>query len=70
VEEGILHVELLNGSVTGDNSAEHRANGGRFHNRAESLVVVDFRALSETPNDPSAWSLCVKTHLPVTTLEP
>jgi hypothetical protein len=27
-------------------------HGGRIHNRAESLVVVDSGALSETPKDP------------------
>jgi hypothetical protein len=53
VEEGILHAELLNGPVTGDSSGEHRANGGRFYNRAESLVVVDSRALTETLKDPT-----------------
>jgi hypothetical protein len=52
VEEGILHAELLNGPVTGDSSGEHRANGGRFHNRAESLIVVDSGELSETSKDP------------------
>jgi hypothetical protein len=51
VEEGIFHIELLNGPVTGDNSGEHRANSGRFYNRAESLVVVDSRVLSETLKD-------------------
>jgi hypothetical protein len=53
MEEGIFHVELLNGPVTGDNSGEHRANSGRFYNRDESLIVVDSRALSETPKDPT-----------------
>jgi hypothetical protein len=53
VEEGIFYVELLNGPVTGDNSGEHRANSGRFYNRAESLVVVDSGALSETLKDPT-----------------
>jgi hypothetical protein len=38
VEEGIFHIELLNGSVL---------------HRAESLVVVDSGALSETPKDPT-----------------
>jgi hypothetical protein len=51
VEEDILHIELLNEPVTGDSSGEHRANGGRFHNRAESLIVVDSGALSETLKD-------------------
>jgi hypothetical protein len=53
VEEGIFHVELLNKSITGDNSGEHRANSGRFYNWAESLIVVDSGALSETPKDPT-----------------
>jgi hypothetical protein len=53
VEEGIFHVELLNGPGTGDSSSEHRANSGRFYNRAEGLIVVDSGALSETPKDPT-----------------
>jgi hypothetical protein len=54
VEEDILHVELLNGPVTGDNSDEYRANSGRFYNRAEGLIVVDSGALSENPKDPTS----------------
>jgi hypothetical protein len=38
----------------GDSSGEHRAHDGRFHNRAESLVVVDSGVLSETPKDPTS----------------
>jgi hypothetical protein len=53
VEEGILHVELLNGPVTGDSSDEHSANSGQFYNRVESLIVVDSGVLSETPKDPT-----------------
>jgi hypothetical protein len=53
MEEGIFHVELLNGSVMGDSSGEHYANSGRFYNRAESLIIVDSGALSETPKDPT-----------------
>jgi hypothetical protein len=52
MEEGILHIELLNRLVMGDSSGEHRAHDGRFHNWAESLIVVDSEALSETPKDP------------------
>jgi hypothetical protein len=79
MEEGILHIELMNQPVIGDNSGERRAHGGRFHNQAESLIVVDSEALSETPNDPASLvaiegpvsaELCVKTHLSVMTLEP
>jgi hypothetical protein len=49
VEECIFHVELLNGSVTGDSSGKHRANSDQFYNRAESIIVVDSEVLSETP---------------------
>jgi hypothetical protein len=54
MEEGILHIELRNRPVVGDSSGEHRAHGGRFHNWAESLVVVDSATLSETPKDPAS----------------
>jgi hypothetical protein len=53
VNEGIFHVELLNEPVTGDSSGKHHVNSGRFYNRAKSLIVVDFGALSETPKDPT-----------------
>jgi hypothetical protein len=53
VEECIFHIELLNGPVTRDSSGEHRANSGWFYNRAESLIVIDSGALSETPKDPT-----------------
>jgi hypothetical protein len=53
MEEGILHIKLLNWPVMGDSSGEHHAHGGRFYNRAESLVEVDSGALSETPKDPA-----------------
>jgi hypothetical protein len=54
MEEGILHIELLNQPVMGDSSGEHRAHGGRFYNRVESLIIVDSGALSETPKDPAS----------------
>jgi hypothetical protein len=53
IEEDIFYIELLNGPGMGDNSSEHRANSGRFYNRAEGLIIVDFGALSETPKDPT-----------------
>jgi hypothetical protein len=53
VEEAIFHVELLNGSVTGDSSGDHRVNSGQFYNQAEGLIIVNIRALSETPKDPT-----------------
>jgi hypothetical protein len=54
MEKDILHIELLNQLVMGDSSGEHRAHDGRFHNRAESLIVVDSGTLSETPKDPAS----------------
>jgi hypothetical protein len=54
MEEGILYIELLNWPIMGDSSGEHHAHGGMFHNRAESLIVVDSRALSETLKDPAS----------------
>jgi hypothetical protein len=55
VEEGVLHIKLLNWPVVENSNSKHRADGGQFHNRAESLVVVDPRALSETPEDPTGF---------------
>jgi hypothetical protein len=55
MEEGIFHVELLNGPVTGDNSGKHRVNSDRFYNRVESLIVVDSGALNETLKDPTGF---------------
>jgi hypothetical protein len=40
VEEGVLHIELLNLPVAGDSKSEHHANGGRFHNQVESLFAA------------------------------
>jgi hypothetical protein len=54
VEKSVLHVELLNWLVTGNSNGEYRAHGGQFHNRAECLIVVHTRALSETPEDPTS----------------
>jgi hypothetical protein len=53
MEEGIFHVELLNGLGIGDNSGEHRAKSGWFHNQVEGLNIVDPGALTETPKDPT-----------------
>jgi hypothetical protein len=53
VEEGIFHIELRNGPVTGDRSGEHHVNSGQFYNRVESLIIVDSGVLSESPKDPT-----------------
>ena len=41
VKEGILHVELAYGSVSGCSNAEDGADRGRLDDRTEGLVVVD-----------------------------
>jgi hypothetical protein len=51
MEEGVLHIELLKQLVTGGSNGEHHADGGRFDKQAESLVLVDTRALCEPPED-------------------
>jgi hypothetical protein len=66
MEEGIFHIELLNGPVTDDSSGKYRANNGRFYIRAKNLLVVDSGALSETPKDPTglvAIKVLVSTEL-------
>jgi hypothetical protein len=51
MEEGIFYIKLLNGPGMGDSSSEHCANSGRFYNWAEGFIVINSRALSETPKD-------------------
>jgi hypothetical protein len=46
VEEGILHIEPLNRPGARCGESEHRADGGRFHNRTESLIVVTVRTVA------------------------
>jgi hypothetical protein len=54
MEEGVLHIELLNWLIMGDSNSEHRADGGQFHNSVESLIVLDPGALSEPLEDPAS----------------
>jgi hypothetical protein len=55
MEDGVLHIKLLNWSVTGNSSSKQCVDGGWFHNQAESLIVDDPRAVSETPKDPTGF---------------
>jgi len=41
VEEGVLHVQLMDGPGTRGGDAEDGADRRRFDNRVERLVVVD-----------------------------
>jgi hypothetical protein len=54
VQEGVLDVELVNWPGASKGQREHRAAGGRLHNRAEGLIVVDSGALSEAPKNPAS----------------
>jgi hypothetical protein len=54
VQEGVLDVELVNWPGASEGQREHHADSGRLHNRAEGLIVVDSRALSEAPKNPSS----------------
>jgi hypothetical protein len=54
VEKGVFHIELLNRSGVRCNESEYRADGDRFHNRAESLIVVHLGALSEASKNPAS----------------
>jgi hypothetical protein len=54
VQEGVLDVELVNWPGASEGQREHRADGGRLHNRAEGLIVVDSGALSEDPKNPAS----------------
>jgi hypothetical protein len=52
VQEGVLDVELVNWPGESEGQREHRADGGRLHNRAEGLIVVDSGALQGTIGPP------------------
>jgi hypothetical protein len=54
MEKGVFHIELLNRPGVRCGESEHHADSSRFHNRAESLVVVHLRALSEAPKNPAS----------------
>src|SRR6185437_333987 len=53
VEEGVLHIELVNSPPTGQCNREHCTDRGGLHHRAEGLVEVDARTLSEATKHPS-----------------
>ena len=44
----------MHGPGASESQGEHRADGGRLHHRAESVVVVDPRVLSEAPENPTS----------------
>jgi hypothetical protein len=79
MKKGVLHVQLMDRPGARNSNAENSPDGGWFDNRAERPIVVDAVTLLETTDDPpglmtsqgsepSARTLCLKTHLPVMTL--
>lgn len=54
MEEGILHIQLVNWPIAGDRQAEDGADCGRLDDGAEDLVEVDAGALGEAAKDPAS----------------
>jgi hypothetical protein len=52
VEEGVLHVQLLDRPGARDGDVENSPDGGWFDDWTEHLVVVDVVPLREPSNDP------------------
>jgi hypothetical protein len=52
MEEGVLDVELVHGSTSGDSQSQHSSDGGSLNDGVDGLVVVHPEALSEPPEDP------------------
>ena len=44
----------MHGPGASESQREHRADGGQLHHWAESLIIVDPRALSEAPKNPTS----------------
>lgn len=53
MQEGILHIKLMDGPAMRDCKAEDGAYRSRLYNRAESLIEVDTGALGETTKHPT-----------------
>jgi hypothetical protein len=49
MEEGVLHVELVDRLVPGQCQSQNSSNGGRLDHWTEGFVVVDPMALGEAP---------------------
>jgi hypothetical protein len=49
VEEGVLHVELVDRPVPRQSQSQNSLDGGRLDHRTEGIVVVDPGALGEAP---------------------
>jgi hypothetical protein len=51
VEEGVLHVQLVNRPGSGSGNAENSPDGRRFDHRTKHLTVVDAVLLGEAANN-------------------
>lgn len=54
MKEHVLDIQLMNRPLTRKTQTEHDIDGGRLHDRAESLIKVNPRALSESLEDPTS----------------
>jgi len=54
MEEGVLHIELVDGPLSRERQGEDGANGRRLHHRAECLIKVHTWSLSEPAQDPAS----------------
>jgi hypothetical protein len=61
VKKRVLHVQLMDRPGTRDGDAEDDPNGGRFDDRAKSLIVVDTVTLREATNYPSGFMTSQRT---------
>lgn len=65
MEEGILHIELVNGPPVGDGEAEDDSDCSRLDDRTKSLIIVDAGLLRVPANHPtrlvpSEGAICMK----------
>jgi hypothetical protein len=54
MQEGILDIQLMHGPRASECKGEHRADCSRLHHWTESLIIVNTRPLSETPENPTS----------------
>jgi len=54
MEEGVLHIELVDGPLSRERQGEDGANGRRLHHGAECLIKVHTWSLSEPAQNPAS----------------
>jgi hypothetical protein len=55
MEEGVLHIKLVNWPVLGVSKREDSTDGGRFDDRTERFIVINSRALGEATKNPAGF---------------